>query len=128
MAEMNDLIGFSDKSLASLLPERPQRSNKATFGRVLCAAGSYCMSGAAYLCAKAAYRSGAGLVAILTPEENRVILQSSLPEAVLSVYSSAFPDEATVIAAAKAASVIAAGCATLVAYVIGEGIADAGKK
>lgn len=109
MAEMNDLIGFSDKSLASLLPERPQRSNKATFGRVLCAAGSYCMSGAAYLCAKAAYRSGAGLVAILTPEENRVILQSSLPEAVLSVYSSAFPDEATVIAAAKAASVIAVG-------------------
>lgn len=105
----NDVIAFSDKSLVSLLPERPARSNKATFGRVLCAAGSYCMSGAAHLCAKSAYRSGAGLVAILTPEENRIILQSSLPEAVISVYSSVAPDEKTVSDACRAASVIAVG-------------------
>jgi len=109
MDDLNDVIEFSGRSVSSLLPQRPQRSNKATFGRVLCAAGSYCMSGAAYLCAKAAYRSGAGLVAILTPEENRIILQSSLPEAVISVYSSAAPDEATVADAARAASVIAVG-------------------
>ena len=107
--DLNDIIAFSDKSLVSLLPERPERSNKATFGRVLCAAGSYCMSGAAYLSAKAAYRCGAGLVAILTPEENRVILQSSLPEAVISVYSSSSPDEDMIAETAKAASVIAAG-------------------
>lgn len=104
-----ELMRFSDKSLVSMLPERPQRSNKATFGRVLCAAGSYCMSGAAYLCAKAAYRTGAGLVAILTPEENRIILQSTLPEAVISVYSSQSPDDESISASAKAADVIAAG-------------------
>ena len=106
---ISEIMTYSGKSLVSLLPERPERSNKATFGRVLCAAGSYCMSGAAYLCAKAAYRSGAGLVAILTPEENRVILQSTLPEAVVSVYSPHSPDEALIYETAKIASVIAAG-------------------
>ena len=44
------------------------------------------MAGAAYLCAGAAYRSGAGLVRILTPEENRVILQTLLPEAVMTTF------------------------------------------
>ena len=83
---------YSEKSIASLLPERPARSNKGTYGKILCAAGSYGMSGAAYLSAKAAYRTGAGLVRILTPEENRVILQSTLPEAVLSVYDAEAPD------------------------------------
>ena len=44
------------------------------------------MAGAAYLAALAAYRTGAGLVKILTPEENREILQTLLPEAVLIPY------------------------------------------
>ena len=109
MDEDRNIIDFSNKAINSLLPQRPERSNKATFGRVLCAAGSYCMSGAAYLCAKAAYRSGAGIVSILTPEENRVILQTSLPEALVSVYSSADPDESSVIASASVANVIAVG-------------------
>ena len=47
------------------------------------------MSGAGYLAAKAAYRTGCGLVSILCPEANRVIYQMQLPEAVLRVY----PDE-----------------------------------
>lgn len=49
-------------------------------------AGSADMSGAAYLCAKAAYSMGAGLVKIMTPQENRQILQTLLPEAILSSY------------------------------------------
>lgn len=69
------------------LPRRPEYSNKGTFGRVLVIAGSKNMSGAAYLCAKAAYRMGAGLVRILTVEENREILQNLLPEAVITTYS-----------------------------------------
>lgn len=70
----------------ALLPARPRRSHKGTFGRLLIAAGSVNMSGAAYLSAKAAYRTGVGLVRILTPEANRTILQSLLPEAILSTY------------------------------------------
>lgn len=75
------------------LPQRKERSNKGTFGRVLVIAGSRNMSGAAYLSAKAAYRTGAGLVKILTEESNRAILQSMLPEAILSTYQTDNLDE-----------------------------------
>lgn len=53
------------------IPGRPAYSNKGTFGKVLIAAGSRNMCGAAYLSALAAYRTGAGLVKLLTVEENR---------------------------------------------------------
>lgn len=69
-----------------LLPERKPDSNKGTYGKVLMIAGSKGMSGAAYLNALGAYRAGAGLVKIYTAEENRVILQGQLPEAVITTY------------------------------------------
>lgn len=68
------------------LPKRRDDSNKGTYGRVLIVAGSKNMSGAAYFNAKAAYRSGCGLVEIFTHESNRVILQTKLPEAILTTY------------------------------------------
>lgn len=68
------------------IPNRPDYSNKGSFGKVLLAAGSKHMSGAAYLSALAAYRMGAGLVKILTVEDNRVILQQQLPEAIIETY------------------------------------------
>lgn len=68
------------------LPVRDVNGNKGTFGKVLVIAGSYNMSGAAYLCGKAAYRMGSGLVRIITCEENREILQKMLPEAILVTY------------------------------------------
>lgn len=71
----------------SLIPKRPRRANKGDFGRVLVIAGSDGMCGAAYLSAKAAYRSGAGLVEIFTPEANRTVLQTLLPEAIVTSYS-----------------------------------------
>ena len=48
------------------------------------------MCGAAYLSALTAYRAGAGLVKILTVEENRPILQGLLPEAIIASYT---PDQ-----------------------------------
>lgn len=75
-----------DQKILEKLPERPERSHKGMFGKALCIAGSVNMAGAAYLCAGATYRSGAGLVRILTPEENRVILQTLLPEAVMTTF------------------------------------------
>jgi len=71
----------------SLLPPRPRRAHKGSFGRVLVVGGSVEMSGAAYLSAKAAYRAGAGIVEILTPTENRTILATLLPEAILTCYT-----------------------------------------
>ena len=100
----------SNEDIIGMLPKRPAESNKKTFGRVLAVCGSYGMSGAAYLCAKAAYRSGCGLVEILTAEENRVILQTSLPEATVTCYKSDSPDYDTILSAASRADAIALGC------------------
>jgi len=75
---------FFYKSKAEhLLPARKAWGNKGTFGKVLLFAGSKNMAGAAVLAAKAAYRAGAGMVKVITPKENRVILQQTVPEALL---------------------------------------------
>lgn len=68
------------------IPRRQSYSNKGTYGKILVVAGSKNMSGAAYFSAKAAYRMGAGLVRIVTPEENRQILQTLLPESIVTTY------------------------------------------
>lgn len=70
----------------SYLPERRPDGNKGTFGKVLVIAGSRGMSGAAYFSALGAYRTGAGLVKILTVPENLQILQNQIPEAIVSCY------------------------------------------
>ena len=79
-------FSYSHKDLKKLLPERQENSNKGSCGRVLIIGGSPCMSGAPYFSAKAAYRTGCGLVEIFTHEDNRVILQSLIPEAVMSTW------------------------------------------
>lgn len=68
------------------LPARKAWSNKGNYGKILMIAGCRNMAGAALLSGRAAYRSGAGLVRILTGESNRQILQTGLPDAVLSTY------------------------------------------
>lgn len=68
------------------IAKRPERSNKYTFGKVLFVCGSCGMAGASYLAAIAAYRVGAGLCELYIPEENRMILQTLLPEAVVKTY------------------------------------------
>lgn len=75
-----------DTSDLSRIPQRKQDSHKGTYGKVLIAAGSGGMCGAAYLSALAAYRTGAGLVKILTVETNVQILQTLLPEAIIASY------------------------------------------
>ena len=72
-----------DEDIRVLLPKRDGAGNKGTFGKVLLAAGSVNMAGAAVLAARAAYRAGAGMVKVITPPENRIILQQAVPEALL---------------------------------------------
>ena len=83
---------LEDSDIRRLLPVRKRDSHKGTYGRVLVAAGSPGMAGASLFAARAAFLAGAGLVDILTAEENRVIVQESLPEAVLHTYSGKCPD------------------------------------
>lgn len=72
--------------LAQRLPYREPCSNKGTFGKALMVAGNSRMAGAALLSAKAAYKTGTGLVRIFTDACNRPILQSALAEAITDSY------------------------------------------
>ncbi len=92
-------IGITEKSLNSepllfcpetkdiFLPERTDYSNKGTFGKVLIVAGNEEIAGAAVLSALAALRTGCGMVRVLTSENNRAVLQASVPEAFVSCYN-----------------------------------------
>ena len=92
------------------LPHRPKDSNKGTFGRVLCVCGSYGMAGAAYLCAKASLRSGAGLVEILTVRENPPVLQTLLPAAIVTAYDTENTDMRVIDSAISRATAVVCGC------------------
>ena len=93
----------------SMIPRRKRNSNKGDYLRVLCVGGSPGMCGAAYYSALAAYRSGAGIVEILTPRENREILQALLPEAIVTVYDGNDPEEDVVLSAMERAGCIIVG-------------------
>lgn len=73
-----------EKSDLRELPEKEAEGNKGTFGKVLVVAGIPGMCGAAFLSASGAFATGAGMVKIITPEENRIPLQTMLPEAMIS--------------------------------------------
>lgn len=104
----NVMYAFTKEDMA-LMPVRKPWSNKGTYGKVLVAAGSENMCGAAYLCALSAYRMGAGLVRILTVKSNREILQGLLPEAILTVYEPESIERSKIEEVCRWASVIAAG-------------------
>ena len=66
--------------IKSFLPLRPSTAHKGNFGRVLVVAGSEKMSGAAVLCARAALKAGAGIVALALPKSRQCIAVAALPE------------------------------------------------
>lgn len=100
-------LSFDRRALA-LLPQRPVRSNKGDFGRLLLICGSSGMAGAAYLAAKAAYRTGAGLVEIFTHKDNLVPLQTLIPEAIVTVYDQ--PQKELLLPSLERADAVAIGC------------------
>lgn len=87
ICEDQEIVRTAGKDIyRKMLPDRPEDSNKGTYGRLLVIAGSKGMAGAAYLNAHAAYMTGAGLVRIYTSSDNREILQTLLPEAIVTTY------------------------------------------
>jgi NAD(P)H-hydrate epimerase len=101
-------IAVLEEEDLTLLPARTAHSNKGTYGKLLVIAGSVGMAGAAVLAARAAYSAGCGMVKVVTPEENRVILQTSVPEALLLTYG-AKPDEQALVEALKWADAVVLG-------------------
>ena len=71
------------KDVRLMLRPRPADGHKGTFGHAALIVGSQGMAGAAILAAEACLRSGIGKLSICTPEANRFILQTTVPEAII---------------------------------------------
>jgi NAD(P)H-hydrate epimerase len=77
---MNQL---THESVLSLLPDRDENAHKGDFGKILLLCGSRGYTGAAYLAAMGALRSGAGLVFLGVPESIYAIEAVKLNEAIV---------------------------------------------
>jgi len=78
---MPDPVTLDDAIVAGLLPERPARGHKGTFGKLLVLAGSIDYAGAALLVCRAAGRAGCGLVTLAVPESLQPLFAAKVVEA-----------------------------------------------
>lgn len=69
------------------LNHRPANSHKGNYGHALLVAGSYGKMGAAVLAARACLRSGVGLLTVHVPAKGVDIIQTAVPEAMVSIDS-----------------------------------------
>ncbi len=81
-----DLYTYDGSDVDRLLPYRKSDSHKGSYGKIGVIGGSKNMAGAAMFSAEAAYRMGCGLVRICTVNDNREIMQTKLPEAMLTTF------------------------------------------
>ncbi len=72
---------------SGILRERTKYAHKGDFGKSLIISGSYGKMGAAVLCTKACLRSGAGLVTAHVPGCGYQIMQTTVPEAMVTTDS-----------------------------------------
>ena len=74
---------LNHEQIISLLPDRKADAHKGNFGKILLLCGSKGYTGAAYLAAMGALRSGAGLVFLGVPESIYAIEAVKLNEAIV---------------------------------------------
>lgn len=74
-------IRLDDDAASMLLPVRPVRSHKGSFGKLLVIAGSLDYAGAALLVCRAAGRVGVGLVTLAVPESLQPLFAAKVVEA-----------------------------------------------
>ena len=67
----------------SLIKPRESSSHKGTYGHALLVAGNVGRIGAAVIASRACLRSGTGLLTVKVPASERMILQTTIPEAML---------------------------------------------
>ena len=100
--------------IKSIVPKRNKDAHKGQCGKVFILAGSKGMTGAAYLTAMGALRSGAGLVTVGTAESQREILAIKLTEAMTEGFAEykggiGLGDKEKILAAAESADVFVMG-------------------
>ncbi len=74
--------------IKNILMPRSKFAHKTDFGRLLLVAGSWGKMGAAVLCAKSCLKSGGGLITSHIPKCGYAIMQTSIPEVMVSVDTS----------------------------------------
>ena len=74
-------IRLDEDVAGSLLPERPARGHKGSFGKLLVVAGSLDYAGAALLVCAAAGRAGVGLATLAVPESLQPLFAAKVVEA-----------------------------------------------
>jgi ADP-dependent NAD(P)H-hydrate dehydratase / NAD(P)H-hydrate epimerase len=79
----NNVSFITEEQVVELIKPRKRFCHKGTFGHGLLIAGSYGMAGACSLGAKAALKSGLGLLSLHVPAQNRIIHQTTVPEAIV---------------------------------------------
>jgi NAD(P)H-hydrate epimerase len=79
----SDYAWMERTDISSMLIARPDFSHKGTYGHALLMSGSEGKFGAAILAAKAALRSGLGLLSLQIARMGNDILQSTVPEAMV---------------------------------------------
>lgn len=89
---MKDYGLITQSYVNTFIKKRERDIHKGNCGKVLVFAGSKGMAGAAVLCARAALRTGAGLVRVSVPEELFPILQVGVPEATCMTRDRLFED------------------------------------
>lgn len=86
-SEASALHFTDEKEIKILLKPRTKHAHKGNFGRALLVAGSKGMAGASVLSARAALRSGVGLLTVHVPACNNLIVQATVPEAMTNIDS-----------------------------------------
>ncbi len=119
-----------EADVALLLRPRNKFSHKGDHGHALIVAGSKGRMGACVLAARAALRSGAGLVTAHVPNCGLVVLQTSVPEAMCSVDAneeviSALPvmDRCTAVGIGPGLGISAEGSAVVKSLIQGTAVA-----
>lgn len=74
---------LTKQNIKLLIKPREPSSHKGNHGHALIIAGNKGRMGAAVIAAKACLRAGVGLLTVNVPQDERVILQTSVPEAML---------------------------------------------
>ena len=79
-----DFTMTEESDIREMLRQRNDFWHKGTAGSALLVAGKYGMAGASVLAAKACMRAGVGKVTVHVPLRNNDILQTAVPEAIVS--------------------------------------------
>jgi hydroxyethylthiazole kinase-like uncharacterized protein yjeF len=86
LLEIQAAFSLVDRNFVqAFIKYRNRFANKGNFGHVLLIAGSYGKMGAAVLCARACLKTGVGLLTTHVPKSGYVIIQATVPEAMVSI-------------------------------------------